>query len=99
MNAIVTPVVNTINKPASTVPAKVIITPPVVANAIPEEPKPSAVSGPLKLPKPLTQADRIPANWTIVETDDVNVVSCMNNVSMRKFTGTRKEFSAFIRED
>jgi hypothetical protein len=47
----------------------------------------------------LLPEERVPANWviTLVEDGIVTVINCRNNVTGATFTGTPKEFSAFIR--
>lgn len=53
-------------------------------------------------PAPTLQlADRVPANWILTSIESEEEVSDLiegyNNVTNTKFSGTREEFSAFIR--
>jgi hypothetical protein len=89
------PVVNTINKPNAPAGVAQVVQPPKIANDTPPAQPPAAIPA---IPKEaLLPQDRVPANWSIVETEDPAVIQATNNQTSKTFTGTPKEFSKYIR--
>jgi hypothetical protein len=88
--------VNQINKPATPPVVMEKSTEILIANEAAAD-KPSSDPVP-ENKKPMIPADRVPSNWHIQETDKEDIVHCQNNQTHRVFVGTRKEFSALIKE-
>lgn len=48
--------------------------------------------------KPSQDSERNPSNWVLTTNGDADSITAVNSVTNKSFSGTVKEFSAFLRK-